>query len=70
MHGETLEFLNLDVRSEIGAEIFEASKKCTKLKQLGLNVPVTFGYGTLGAPLYKVSTYPVLYPILLLYFSK
>lgn len=69
MHRKTLEFLNLDVRSEIGAEIYEALKKCTKLKQLGLNVPVTMGYA-LGACCYKVSTYPVLCPILLLCFSK
>lgn len=69
MHRETLEFLNIDVRSGTGAEILEASKKCTKLKQLGLNVPVAIGFA-LGAYGYKVSTYPVLCPILSLCFSK
>lgn len=69
MHRETLEFLDLDVRSGTGAEILEASKKCTKLKQLGLNVPVAIGFA-LGAYGYKVSTYPVLCPMLSFCFSK
>lgn len=55
MHRETLEFLNFDVRSEAGTEILEAAKRCTNLKQLGLNVPVGIGFA-LGAYGYKVST--------------
>lgn len=69
MHRETLEFLNLDVRSGTGTEILEASKNCTKLKQLGVNVPVAIGFA-LEAYGYKVTTYPVLCPILSFCFSK
>lgn len=54
MHRETLEFLNLDVRSETGTELLEAARTCKNLNQLGLNVPLAMGFA-LGAYGYKVS---------------